>query len=114
MYFIYSDITIETDQNIEDVAKQVTVALSIKDLSLDESGRYESGIVYSVICFGLEFELVKDVPPLKSYHLSINTDIDSFDLDGSEKEVDGVKYVLSLLKSKGIKADVRDPKLLYD
>ncbi len=114
MYYISSDITIHMDVSIEALAQQVSDALSIRKMQLDKSGRYEGDTVYSSVCFGLEFELAKDDPPLNSYHLSVNTDTDSFDIDSTAKDVDGVEYILALLESHGINAERRDPKLLFD
>lgn len=114
MFYIYSDISIDSNLEIKDVANQLSRALKIVDFKVDTSGRYEGSVVYSTVSFGLEFELVKDEAPLTSYHLSINTDTDSLNIDSSAKDVDGTKYVLSLIKDKGIIASERDKKLLYD
>lgn len=114
MFYIYSDLTVISTLEIEAIAKQISGALKILDFEIDTSGRYEGDIVYSTISFGLQFELAKDDAPLTSYHLSINTDTDSFDIDSSAKEVDCTKYTLSLLINEGIDASERDSKLLYD
>jgi hypothetical protein len=82
-------------------------------LKLDTSGRYEADQVYGATCFGLVFELAEDDPPLATYHLTVSSNVDELDFDGSEKELDGVKYMLSLLRRGGIDALARDPDLLY-
>ncbi len=114
MYYISSDITIFSPLPIEKLAQLITEALSIRALQIDQSGRYEGDSVFSTVCFGLGFELAKDDPPLESYHLSVNTDADSFEIDSTALDVDAVTYILELLKTSGIKAERRDSRLLYE
>jgi len=114
MFFIQSDITIETSLSLPDIAKSVSQALNIPYMGLDKSGRYEEVVVYVSSCFGLEFSVARtDEDPPQTYHLFVSSDVDSFNFDGSEKEVDATKYALLLLRKAGIKASPRDPKLLY-
>ncbi len=114
MYFIQSDITVETHLSLPDIARIVSQALNIPNMVLDQSGRYEEVPVYVSTCFGLEFGIgrTNDDPP-RTYQLSISSNVDTFDFDDSEKEVDATKYTLSLLRTAGIKASPRDPQLLY-
>ena len=114
MFFIQSHITIETDLSLPDIAKEISRALNIPDMVIDQSGRYEDVPVYLSTCFGLVFDVgrIDEDPPL-TYQLDISSDIDAFDFDGLEKEIDATKYVLLLLRRAGIKASPRDPKLLY-
>jgi len=114
MFFIQSDITIETNLNLPDIARVASKALNIPYMVVDQSGRYEEIAVYVSSCFGLEFSVARtDEDPPRTYHLFVSSDIDAFDFDGSEKEVDATKYVLLMLRKEGIKASPRDPKLLY-
>jgi len=111
--FFQAFITIVTALSPVDLAKALSSVLSIPPLKLDTSGRYEGDKVYVTTCFGLEFELLKDDPPMATYHLVVSSNVDDFDLDGSQPRIDGTAYVLKLLKRGGIDAAPRDPKLLY-
>lgn len=114
MFFIQSDITIETSLSLPDIARAISRALNIPEMVIDQSGRYEEVTVYVSTCFGLEFGVGRtDEDPPRTYQLMVSSDIDAFDFDGTEKEVDATKYVLLLLRKAGIKASPRDPKLLY-
>ena len=114
MFFIQSDTTIETPLNLPDIARAISQALNIPNMVLDQSGRYEEVTVYVSTCFGLEFGVCRtDEDPPQTYHLFVSSDVDAFNFDGSEKEVDATKYVLLMLRKAGIKASRRDPKLLY-
>ena len=114
MFFIQSDITIETNLNLTDISRAVSQSLNIPYMVVDQSGRYEEVVVYVSRCFGLEFSVARtDEDPPRTYHLFVSSDMDSFDFDGSEKEVDATKYILLMLKMAGLKASPRDPKLLY-
>lgn len=114
MFFIQSHITIETNLSLPDIARAVSQALNIPNMVLDQSGRYEEVPVYVSTCFGLVFDIGRtDEDPPRTYQLDISSDVNAFDFDGSEKEVDATKYVLLLLRKAGIKASPRDPKLLY-
>ena len=114
MFFIQSDITIETNLSLPDIARAISQALNIPYMVVDQSGRFEEVTVYVSNCFGLEFSVGRtgDDPP-RTYQLVISSDVDVFDFNGSEKEVDATKYALLLLRRAGIKASPRDPKLLY-
>lgn len=114
MFFIQSHITIETHLSLPDIASVINHALKIPNMVLDQSGRYEEVPVYVSTCFGLIFDVGRtDEDPPQTYQLDISSDIDAFDFDGSEKEVDATQYTLSLLRKAGIKASPRDPRLLY-
>lgn len=114
MFFIQADITIEVELSLPDAAKAVSRALNVPLMEIDQTGRYEEVVVYSATCFGLEFSLGRtgDDPP-RTYQLAISSDVDAFDFNGTEKEVDATRYALLLLKKSGMKAFPRDPKLLY-
>ncbi len=114
MFFIQSDITIETHLGLPDIAREVSHALDIPHMVVDQSGQFEEVTVYVSNCFGLKFFIGRaDDDPPRTYHLVISSDVDCFDFNGSEKEVDATKYAFLLLERAGIKASVRDPKLLY-
>ncbi|EMK10749.1 hypothetical protein LEP1GSC166_3651 [Leptospira kirschneri] len=80
---------------------------------IDTSSKFEGEEVYKSICLGLEFFLAEDDNQSNSYHLSIISEVDEFDFDGSEKEIDLTRYILTLLKKKEIQCEQRNPKLLY-
>lgn len=113
MFFNLSDITIDTTSELSKLALKVSKALNIFEMKLDKSGKYEDDVVYRSVCFGLEFELAKDDNLVNSYHLSVNSDTNSFDFNGTEKEVDGSQYIILLLKNANVKAAPRDKNLLY-
>ena len=78
------------------------------------SDRYDGDEVLVSHSFGLEFELARDDPPRHTLHpLSVNSDTDTADFDGSETERDGNRYVLDLLRRAGPDASVRAAALLY-
>lgn len=114
MFFIQSDITVESGLLLPDIAREISKALNIPSMVIDESGRYEGVNVYTTTCFGLEFTLGRTAEdPKRTYHLVISSDVDAFDYDGSEKDVDATKYALLLLSKAGVNAYPRDTKLLY-
>jgi len=83
-------------------------------MGLDQSGRYEEVAVYVSTCFGLEFGVGRTgEDPVSTYQLAISSDVDVFNYDGSEKEVDATRYVLLLLIKAAIKASPREQSLLY-
>ena len=53
-------------------------------------------------------------PVLQSFHLSGDSDTDSIDQNGTAEGVGGANYIIELSKNKGIAAERRDEKLLYD
>lgn len=113
MFYVHADVTVQSGLPLEELAQAIAHALSILPMQLDTSGRYEGDPVYSSSCFGLDFELAQDEPPVSTYHLTVNSDVDAFDFDGSETDLDGVTYVLTMLGRAGISASARDPKLLF-
>jgi len=113
MFYVHADVTIQSTLQLEELAQAVARALAILPMQVDTSGKYEGDIVYASKCFGLDFELAEDEPPLSTFHLTVNSDVDAFDFSGSEKDLDGVTYVLTMLGRAGIDAAARDPKLLY-
>jgi hypothetical protein len=113
VFYFHADVTIQSPLTLRELADQISGVLAVPPMKLDDSGRYEGDEVYQTRCFGLIFELAQDDPPLTSFHLAVNSNVDKFDFDGSEREVDGLTYLRSLLRGAGIDAAVRDPKLLY-
>jgi len=114
MFFIQSDITVATKLNLKDIAKMISQALNIPYMAIDKSGKFEEVTVYTSSCFGLEFYIGRmDNDQPHSYHLVISSNVDTFDFDGTEKEVNATQYALQLLSNAGIKASPRDPKILY-
>src|ERR1700730_4123990 len=97
MFYFSADVTIESALSLADLGATLSNVLSILPMKLDTSGRYEGDEVYETRSFGLVCELAQDDPPLTTYHLTVNSDVDRFDFDGSEQEIDGTNYVLSLL-----------------
>ena len=114
MFFIQAHITVETNLSLPDISKLVSHALEIPEMCIDKSGRFEGAVAYTTSCFGIEVGMCRtDEDPPNTFHLFLFSDIDAFDFDGSEKEVDGTDYILRLLHKVGIRGDRRDPKLLY-
>ena len=113
MFYFQANVTIQSPLPLTELASCIARALSLPSFKLDTSGRYDGDVVYGVTCFGLDFELAENEHPLTSFHLTVNSNVDQFDFDGSEKEVDGGEYLLSLLRRGGINAAAREPKLLY-
>ncbi len=106
MFYISSDITIRSPQNLEATAALVAKCLDIPTFVKDASGRWEEQVVFVSRCFGLEFVFghPDDAPP-NEYGLSIDSLPGEAPYDGREKEVDATKYVLALLsQSKDLQA----------
>jgi hypothetical protein len=113
MFFIHADITIQSDLEFEGLAQAISQALVIFPFKLDDSGKYEGDKIFISTCFGLDFELAQDEEPLTTYHFSVNSNVDLFDFDGSEEEIDWSQYIADFLRHGQIDATIRDPNLLY-
>ena len=114
MFFIQSDLTIQSALSLKDIANKVSDALNIPQMVEDRSGKYEDVLVFSSSCFGLEFTIGRtDSDPVGTYQLAIFSDVDAFDYDGTENEVDATKYILLMLKKSNIFASPRADNLLY-
>lgn len=88
--FIQCDITIKSELGFAEVAQSVSNALNIPKMIIDTSGRFEGEEIYISICLGLEFFFAEDDNQSNLYHLCIISDVDEFDFDGLEKDIDTV------------------------
>ena len=93
---------------ISGVISHCSKALQIPKFSLDQSGDWEGEEVYVSTCFGFTIYLAADDPPLKTFHLSARSSVDSFDYD--EFEADDLSFdgnLIAMLRYHGIDAKVR-------
>ncbi|MCX4030506.1 hypothetical protein [Spartinivicinus marinus] len=107
-YMMSGDATIESDSGIDEVLKLVSSALQIPKFSLDKSGDWDGEEVYISSCFGFTIYLSADDPPLKTYHISARTSVDSFDydeFDADDLNLDG--NLIAMLRYHGVDAKVR-------
>lgn len=101
MFYISSDISIQSPLRFAEVAMIITCALEIPPFAKEAFGRWEDSDVFVSKCFGLQFTLsqvkhASDADP-NHYRLSIDSNFEAQD-NGAEKTIDATRYTLLLLR----------------